>query len=314
MSTFSIEKQFHPFAVQYSPFESSKLACVASENYGLKGQGCLYILSIEDNNLHSMRRLSYKSGFYDLAWSEENSSIIITASNDGSLLMWNTESREGLVKVFCGHQKEVNSVAWSLTINTQLFVSGSWDHTIKLWDPCQDNAIETFSEHQSIVYCISWSPHLPGVFLSSSGDGNARVWDLRERNSINVIQPGCGELISCDWTKYEPTIFVTSGTDSSIRVWDLRSLSVPVQILTGHTFPARRIKSSPHQQCKIASVSYDKTLRIWDYSKSSLPQETIRHHSEFVTGIDFSLTNQSQIVDCSWDNKVTLFYPESLSE
>eukprot|EP00794_Sanderia_malayensis_P000045 gene45-639_t len=294
MITFSTDKQFHGYSVQYNPFSSARIACVASKNFGLKGNGCLYLLSTFANDLKLDKSFIYEGGLYDLAWSECNGNILITASNDSNLQMWNTEFKEGPVKLFGGHKKEVNSVAWSLTRDTQLFVSGSWDSSIKLWDPDQYEALNTFNDHHGIVYCVAWSPHLPAVFMSCSGDGDVRLWDVRHGNCVNMLKPGCGEILSCDWTKYESTILVTGGTDSSLRVWDFRSPAIPVKVLTGHNFPARRIKCSPHFQHQLASVSYDKTLRIWDYSQSSFPIETLKHHSEFVTGIDFSLSNPNE--------------------
>ena len=39
-------------------------------------------------------RFFYPSGLYDLTWSENNDQMLVTASNDGSLQLWNIDSEQ----------------------------------------------------------------------------------------------------------------------------------------------------------------------------------------------------------------------------
>eukprot|EP00112_Aurelia_sp_Birch-Aquarium-sp1_P012220 Seg2569.3 transcript_id=Seg2569.3/GoldUCD/mRNA.D3Y31 product="Peroxisomal targeting signal 2 receptor" protein_id=Seg2569.3/GoldUCD/D3Y31 len=312
MLTFKIDERFYGYAVEFSPFIPSRFACAAAENYGLNGQGCLYILEKQRDVIVLVKIFFYSTGLYDFAWSENDENVIITVANNGFIQLWNVALEQGLVREFKGHRSEINSAVWSLTRDAPLFVTGSWDKTLKVWDSTNCQPVSIFDSHHGLVYCVSWSPHLPGVLMSSSGDGDIRIWDLRINQSTSVIPAGSGEVLCCDWTKYEPTIIASSGTDSTIRVWDLRRSIVPLRILRGHTYPARRIKCSPCQQNVIASVSYDKTLRIWDHSVASHPIETIKTHSEFVTGLDFNLKNDMEIADCSWDKTIQLHHLKTL--
>jgi len=299
----------HCYAIQYSPFFASKLALVASQNFGLTGKGSLYIFESQGNQLILEKRFQYENGIYNLGWSEFDPHIIATVSSNGYIQIWNCTAQQALVTFFKGHECEINSIVWNLARDKPLFCTGSWDHTIKLWDSCCKDPLLTLSDHNGIVYGLSWSPHLPAVILSCSGDGSLRTWDLRNNQLTNSILAGSGEILSCDWTKYDSMIFVSSGTDSTLKVWDLRKCVSPLQILIGHGYPARCIKSSPHKQGVMASASYDKTTRIWDYLTSNAPIANFKHHSEFVTGIDFSLHNEREIVDCSWDKSMKVFNP-----
>ncbi|KAB0407283.1 hypothetical protein E2I00_000138, partial [Balaenoptera physalus] len=111
----------------------------------------------------------WNDGLFDVTWSENNEHILVTCSGDGSLQLWDTARAAGPLQVYKEHTQEVYSVDWSQTRCEQLVVSGSWDQTIKLWDPTVGKSLCTFRGHESVIYSTIWSPHIPGCFASASG-------------------------------------------------------------------------------------------------------------------------------------------------
>lgn len=73
---------------------------------------------------------------------------------------------------------EVHSVDWN-QVGKTTFISGSWDETIKLWDPLYDHSLMTFKEHKSCIYATIWSPTHPDRFASASGDHTLKIWDIK---------------------------------------------------------------------------------------------------------------------------------------
>lgn len=197
-----------------------------------------------------MDRLEWPDGLFDIAWSEEHENHVVSVSGDGSVQLWDfgIESR-GPLMIFREHAKEVYryrtlcipahfrlyyfcfqipkranisllidfSVDWAQVRGDRFFVTGSWDHTAKVWDPTVAASVRTFGEHVGLVYCTVWSPHDSGVFASASGDGTVRVWDCRRPVSVQTIGGHDGEVLSCDWNKYEKGVLVTAGVDRYIR-------------------------------------------------------------------------------------------------
>lgn len=66
--------------------------------------------------------------------SEGNESHLIAGSGDGSIKLWDITRPGRPIKSWTEHTREVYSVDWNL-VSKNTFVSGSWDHAIKLWAP-----------------------------------------------------------------------------------------------------------------------------------------------------------------------------------
>ena len=50
---------------------------------------------------------------------------------------------------------QVYSVNWNI-VQRNLFLSGSWDDSIKLWDLANPGSLRTFKEHTYCVYAAVW--------------------------------------------------------------------------------------------------------------------------------------------------------------
>ncbi|XP_055982159.1 peroxisomal biogenesis factor 7 [Sorex fumeus] len=303
----------HGYAAEFSPYLPGRLACATSQHYGIAGCGTLLILDQNESGLRIFRSFDWNDGLFDVTWSENNEHVLVTCSGDGSLQLWDTAKATGPLQVYREHTQEVYSVDWSQTRGEQLVVSGSWDQTVKLWDPTVGKSLCTFRGHESVVYSTIWSPHIPGCFASASGDQTLRIWDVKTTGVKLVVPAHQAEILSCDWCKYNENLLVTGAVDCSLRGWDLRNVRQPVFELLGHTYAIRRVKFSPFHASVLASCSYDFTVRFWDFSKADPLLETVEHHTEFTCGLDLSLQSPTQVVDCSWDETIKIYDPVCLT-
>ncbi|XP_072036307.1 peroxisomal targeting signal 2 receptor-like [Amphiura filiformis] len=302
----------HGYSVQFSPYMPQRLGLAAGQNFGIAGSGTLFIIDITPAGAVLLNHYDWSDGLFDLAWAENNENLVVTGGGDGAMQLWDITQPKGPIKSLREHTKEIYSVHWSQTRDQHLILTGSWDKTIKLWDPLHSQSLATFVGHQHIVYSAIWSPYVPGCFASASGDNTLRIWDIKRPQSARIVIPaGNAEIITCDWNKYDQNILVTGSVDSKIRGWDLRNPRQPMFQLGGHTHAIRRVKCSPHSRTHLASCSYDFTVRMWDFATNSTPLETIEHHTEFVCGLDFNLHVPGQIADCAWDEKTMVYNPRS---
>ncbi|XP_066555806.1 peroxisomal biogenesis factor 7 isoform X1 [Amia ocellicauda] len=303
----------HGYAVETSPYFPSRLACATSQYYGIAGCGTLLVLEQHEAGISLMRSFDWNDSLFDVTWSETNEHLLVTGSGDGSLQIWDSANTQGPLRVLKEHTQEVYSVDWSQARGETLVVSGSWDHTAKVWDPESGKSVCTFQGHEGVIYSTVWSPHVPGCFASASGDSTLRIWDLKSGRSRLIIPAHQAEILTCDWCKYDQNMIVTGAVDCSLKVWDLRNIRQPTSDLMGHSYAIRRVKFSPFLPTVLASCSYDFTVRFWDFSKPESLLETVEHHTEFVCGLDFNLHIPNQVVDCAWDETIKIYTPPCLS-
>jgi ribosome biogenesis protein YTM1 len=90
--------------------------------------------------------------------------------------MYDPRSQEGsLVKsTFSSHNGWCTSVSWS-KIRDYLFVSGSYDNLVKLWDIRSPRApLYDLSGHDDKVFCVDWSSS--NNILSGSADNTVKIF------------------------------------------------------------------------------------------------------------------------------------------
>ena len=77
-----------------------------------------------------------------------DSSLLASASKDGTVAVWNTKT--GMVEfVLKGHTGEVWSVAWSP--DGQLLATGSYDNTVRIWDVSTQQQVAELRGHTDWV-------------------------------------------------------------------------------------------------------------------------------------------------------------------
>jgi peroxin-7 len=122
---------FNGYGVKYSPFFDSRLAVAASANFGLVGNGRLYILGLTANGIVAEKHFETQDSLFDLSWSEEHENQLVVASGDGSVKLFDVGVDEFPIQSWKEHKREVFAVHWNL-VDKKSFASSSWDGTIKV--------------------------------------------------------------------------------------------------------------------------------------------------------------------------------------
>ncbi|CAH2354001.1 peroxisomal targeting signal 2 receptor [[Candida] railenensis] len=268
---------YNGYGVTYSPFFDNKIAVATAANYGLVGNGKLYILNIEPNGTIS-NQISWESqdGLFDVSWSEAHENQCVVASGDGSVKLFDLKVGQFPVMNWKEHQREVFSVNWNL-VDKSNFVTTSWDGTIKIWTPNRQESMLTLNPGEvdfttktspvintakppappmshnqknqpfntaNCIYNATFSPHSPSTLISCNGSSHLQIWDIRAPHPLQIdfVAHGGLEALSCDWNKYKSTIVASGGTDKSVRIWDLRMVSKLDQPMSNAPMPAYHMR------------------------------------------------------------------------
>lgn len=243
-----------------------ELACVTSCEYGSSGPGRLCVLERDD--AYNWRTFDWSlGGLLDLCWPKNCSDLVFTSSMDGSIQLWHTkagESEGGMVKtkpvlVYNEHEAEVHTINWTTLNQNPQVLSGSHDHTIRLWDPSYTHSILTFHDKENLIYSVHFSGSHRNLFCSTGTDGNLKIWSLSEANPISIFKMG-KEALCCDWSEVNENLIAVGNESGTTIVMDLRFTSQPLKHLSSGNLSIRGVKFSPHSEM-CATVGYDSVTR-----------------------------------------------------
>ena len=157
-----------------------------------------------------------------------------------------------------GHTGRVTSVAYSPDGNR--VVTGSEDHTARVWDPATGTTVATLKGHASSVNSVAFSPDGRRV-VTGSDDRTARVWDAATGAEVAALKGHTGGVYSAGYSPDGRRI-VTGSEDRTVRVWDPVT-GAEMAVLKGHTEGVFAAAFSPDGRW-IVTGSEDGTARVWD--------------------------------------------------
>jgi WD40 repeat protein len=149
------------------------------------------------------------------------------ASDDGTngVLLLDTDT--ATLRVLGGHQREVNSVAFSA--DGKRLVSASFDKTLKVWDVATGRAVRTLRGHTDRATTARFSPD-GRVVISGGLDRTVRLWDASGGAPLSVLANHEEAVTSAAVGPDGRTIF-TTGLDGRVSLWSLPGRSLAATLL-----------------------------------------------------------------------------------
>ncbi|XP_051527004.1 cytoplasmic dynein 1 intermediate chain 1-like isoform X3 [Myxocyprinus asiaticus] len=150
---------------------------------------------------------------------------VYTASRHGS--------KAGIGEMFEGHQGPVTGISCHSAVGpvdfSHLFVTSSFDWTVKLWSTKQNKPLYSFEDNADYVYDVMWSPVHPSLFAAVDGMGRLDLWNLNNDTEVptaSVTIEGAPALNRVRWAAGGKEVAVG---DSEGRVWiyDVGELAMP---------------------------------------------------------------------------------------
>jgi hypothetical protein len=115
-----------------------------------------------------------------------------------------------------GHAGPVNSVAFSP--DSQFIVSGSWDHTVRVWDATTGTEQHTMHGHEGDVTSVAFSPDGQSV-VSGSYDKTVCVWDATTGTEQHTMHGHEDGVTSIAFSPDGQSV-VSRSRDHTVRTWD----------------------------------------------------------------------------------------------
>ncbi|KAH7890999.1 microtubule binding protein [Phlebopus sp. FC_14] len=140
----------------------------------------------------------------DTAWSPANDTLVASASEDGTSLLWKVP--DGL---FDG-----------------------W--TTDGWEPSDLEPVARVDVSAKKVGQVLWHPTAANVLATASGEHSVRLWDLADTSRPRATLNGHGDTIQSFAFNATGSVLATTCRDRKLRLFDARAGGDPVRVTDGH--------------------------------------------------------------------------------
>jgi WD40 repeat protein/serine/threonine protein kinase len=205
-------------------------------------------------------------------------------------------------RALTGHTDGVSAVAVAMSAHGRIAISGSKDHSLKVWDLASGACLRTVTGHPDWVIAVAVAADVPVAVSSPRGERSAGVWDLTNGSNLGLLtghtKPVWAVAVSADGR-----VAVSGSADTTVRVWDVASGTCR-HTLTGHTGEVESVAVSVDGRVAV-SASHDRTLRVWDTFRGAC-LHILSAHTAMVSSV--AVSGDGRIaVSGSWDNTVRVW-------
>ncbi|KAL9306707.1 putative transcription factor WD40-like family [Arabidopsis thaliana] len=121
-----------------------------------------------------------------------------------------------------GHKYAISSAIW-YPIDTGMFITGSFDHYVKVWDTNTSQVVVDF-KMPGKVYRTAMSSMAMSHTLIAAGtdDVQVRLCDIASGAFSHTLSGHRDGVMSVEWSTSSEWVLYTGGCDGAIRFWDIR--------------------------------------------------------------------------------------------
>jgi ribosome biogenesis protein YTM1 len=205
-------------SLDFAPSNQSKLVLASGD-----GNGKISIWDIRDGHVEEHATVDKKKHK-----SSSSSSSKKTTVNRDFVPLINMEQ---------AHSQLISGLSWGNHHRQETsngshahLISGSWDHSIKLWDVEKQNCLLTLNGSR-VVGCLNTSYHSEGVVATGHPDCTIRLWDVRANSTKQsaiiadtTFRPSHKAWVSSiQWSQVNAYQLASTSHDGTVKLWDIRS-------------------------------------------------------------------------------------------
>eukprot|EP00999_Lentomonas_sp_LEN2_P002561 NODE_443_length_1497_cov_90.648905_g411_i0.p1 GENE.NODE_443_length_1497_cov_90.648905_g411_i0~~NODE_443_length_1497_cov_90.648905_g411_i0.p1 ORF type:complete len:466 (+),score=65.24 NODE_443_length_1497_cov_90.648905_g411_i0:85-1398(+) len=176
-------------------------------------------------------------------------------------------------------------------------ISGSYDHTIRVWNLASRQCTQILKGHERCVRCLKF---VGNKLVSGSMDGTIKMWDLKSGTCWRTLTGHLEGVLCLD---FDENRLVSGSVDSEIKVWNF--VSGECVTLQGHSDWVNAIKLCGPEH--VYSASDDCSIKLWDLKTNKCVQ-TLTGHVGQVSCLDIV---GSKLISGSMDNTLKIWDMDS---
>lgn len=222
-------------------------------------------------NIHTWE--GHKKGISALQFFPNSGHLLLSASMDSKVMLWDCHHERSLLREYAGHSKAVRDVTFNR--DGTRFVSAGYDSHMKLWDTETGQCISRFGTGK-IPYVVKINPDSDkNEFLAGMSNNKILQYDMNSGEIIQEYDHHLGPVNTITFID-ENRRFVTTSDDKSLRAWEY-GIPVPIKLIAEpdmHSMPC--VAAHPSGKY-IACQSLDNQIVVY----SALDKVKIQRRKQF---------------------------------
>lgn len=169
------------------------------------------------------KKLKFHQGkVYSLCWSQQNPNLILSAAQDGTLIISSRNDNRRMVKKIILRSSHTLDCHWSPS--GQYLASAGLDNTCTIWNISSDSGKSPFyaelAEHEGHITSCKFIDD--NQIITGSNDCTIRLWDINKQCTKMIFSPGRHDVMSIALNKEHSSFVSVGSNDCSVYVYDYR--------------------------------------------------------------------------------------------
>lgn len=159
-----------------------------------------------------------------------DTSSVLLGSDEGKVYKARIYDQKGIWYTIDAHDAPITNINFhptqknSPTNVSDLFLTASYDWTVKLWSNKTNRALYTFESARDYVFDVQWSTVHPAVFASGDGSGKLDIWHLNVKDDIpyytTQVEKDKGAISRLKWSE-DGTHLAVGMSTGGVHVYDV---------------------------------------------------------------------------------------------
>jgi WD40 repeat protein len=202
------------------------------------------------------------------------------------------------IRTLRGHTDCVNTL---VQLADGMLASGSWDKTIKIWNPQTGACLHTLQGH--MVYVNALVQLADGALASGSTDKTIKIWNPQTGACLRTLDGHTSDITAL--AQLADGALASGLWDKTIKIWNPQT-GACLCTLQGHTFAVSALAQLVDGT--LASGSYDKTIKIWN-PQTGVCLHTLQGHTDWI--YDLARLADGTLASGSQDNTIKIWNPQT---
>ena len=160
-----------------------------------------------------------------LEWHPNDSRLLLSASLDGMLKLWDATERKSCIATYGFHEGAVRDVEW---VSSNTAVSGGFD-TNAVYSDIERGRTVLALKHKGFVTAVKVHPGDSNVIITGDSRTNIQTWDLRSGEKVAQYIGAGGKILDIVFLQSKKQFAASSdivrknASNQALSVWDISS-------------------------------------------------------------------------------------------